>query len=434
VSAPVSQELARAVSPYTGIIRSVEECLSGTADPPFFQVVCEMGLGDDLLGAGLGHLSGIGGSGPTREAAISAAVGEALERYAASYVPFERLIRASARELGDAAIPPERFALFSDRQHRGARFPFRKFDEDARVLWVEGSELVSGRSVLAPAELVFLAPARLDGAEPIGHSTSSGLACAADPAAAVLRALCELLERDAFMIVWANRLTLPLLEAGRSRSIERESARFARAGLGFAAVDLSIFHGLPTVLAVVRAPAGFPGALGVGAAVAPSIEEAWWKALAEAFAARTAAAKLALLEPEADAPRPIRSFEDHIRHYSDHANADTTRFLDESEARVPAERVGALEGTTTAERISGLVRRVEAAGASAYVVDVTSPDVAELGLCVHRVLTPGLCSLDVLHEARFLGGRRLYEAAVPAGLRAGMLSEEDVNPDPHPFP
>ena len=88
--------------------------------------------------------------------------------------------------------------------------------------------------------------------------------------------------------------------------------------------------------------------------------------------------------------------------------------------------------TPTAE-FASLCARVEAAGSSAYAVDVTSPDVAELGLVVTKAVAPELCALDVAHGARFLGGRRLYGAAAALGLRAPLAASE-VNPQPHPFP
>jgi len=88
----------------------------------------------------------------------------------------------------------------------------------------------------------------------------------------------------------------------------------------------------------------------------------------------------------------------------------------------------------TADVVGELCARVVAAGSSAYAVDVTAPDVAELGLVVTKVVAPELCSLDVAHGARFLGGRRLYEAAAELGLRAAPLTEADLNPYPHPFP
>ena len=65
---------------------------------------------------------------------------------------------------------------------------------------------------------------------------------------------------------------------------------------------------------------------------------------------------------------------------------------------------------------------------------MTAPDVAEAGLAVVKAVRPQLCALDVPHDARFLGGRRLYDAAWRRGLRPAALSESDVNPYPHPFP
>jgi ribosomal protein S12 methylthiotransferase accessory factor len=424
--------LRRAVSPYTGIVGAVEECLATTCEPRLFQASAEVGRGAGLVGGRLDHLTGIGGTGSSRAGAASAAVGEAIERYSATYVPVERLVVASARELGDVAVAPGRFALFSARQHARAGFPYRPFAVDTRIAWIEGREIATGRAALLPAELVYLGRVPL-GEGPIGYATSSGLACGDTAEAARARALLEILERDAFMIVWASRLTLPRVETAGPGSREV----FDRSGLRFAAVDLSVLHRLPTILGIVRAPSGFLGALGVGAAAAPTFEQAWRKALGEAFAVRSAGAKLALLDPDRElGPRGelISSFDDHILYYADHDRARAAAFLDASDARTPADAIPPLEGAGPAEWVAALCDRVAAAGSSAYAVDVTSPDVAQLGLVVTRVVAPGLCGLDVPHDTRFLGGRRLYEAAATAGLRRDPMCEDDVNPDPHPFP
>jgi ribosomal protein S12 methylthiotransferase accessory factor len=176
-----------------------------------------------------------------------------------------------------------------------------------------------------------------------------------------------------------------------------------------------------------------PGALGVGAAAARTVERAAWKALAEAFSARAAGVKLTLLDPDCD-DRPVVTFEDHIRRYADHRHVPAVAFLDGSAERTTVDSVAPLEGESPEQWLVELCRRIEAAGSSAYAVDVTAPDVAELGLSVIRVLAPELCALDTAHEARFLGSRRLYEAAAALGLGPGPLSEHDLNPDPHPFP
>lgn len=186
------------------------------------------------------------------------------------------------------------------------------------------------------------------------------------------------------------------------------------------------------MLGVVRAPAGVPGALGIGAGTGLTIERAWFKALAEAFAVRAAGVKLALLDGRTydEYGSNVFSFDDHIRFYADHEHAAATRFLDSGNDVTPASAVEPLADDAVGE----LCTRIRAAGSSAYAVDVTAPDVRELGLVVTKVLAPELCALDVAHSARFLGGRRLYEAPAALGLRDGAFAEADVNPYPHPFP
>jgi ribosomal protein S12 methylthiotransferase accessory factor len=435
--ATLSQPLRRAVSPYTGIVRALEECLHLPSDPPLFRFASEVGRGESVLGESLEHLSGIGGAGLTRTEAASAAVGEAIERYSATFVPHEQLVAASARELGPEAVSPERFALFSAAQYATPGFPFAPFTPETRVPWARGYSLRDHSPVWLPAELVYLGDAVTEGAVRIGYATSSGMACAETVEQGLVRGLCELLERDAFMIVWSNRLSLPVLElASDPQLAELDRRFFAPTGLSYAAIDLSIFHRLPTVLGIVRAPVWSPGAMGVGAGTAPTIDRAVWKALSEAFASRSAGPKLAVLERRGEyGPNGVGvvTFEDHIAYYADHHRAEAAAFLDASSERSSSGSVPPLPGNSPTEQIAALCDRIEAAGSTAYAVDVTSPDVRELGLTVAKVLAPELCSLDVPHAGRFLGGRRLYEAAAELGLQVGPLSAP-VNPEPHPFP
>jgi ribosomal protein S12 methylthiotransferase accessory factor len=432
IESVLTPQLRRAVSAYTGIVDAVDECLAAAAEPRLFRATCAVNALDALLESPLGHCSGVGGADVTRAGAAAAAVGEALERYSASFVPHERLVVASARELGRGAVDPERFALFSEAQYAKDGFPFRPFTSRTEVAWVEGRELPDGAPAWLPAELVYLGDAS-SGRKPIGYATSSGAACAETRTEAVERGLCELLERDAFMIAWAARLSLPLLDWRRHRAlVELDRRYFAPTGLRYAAVDLSRFHRVPSVLGVVRAPAGCAGALGVGAGTAPTIERAWFKALAEAFAARSAAAKLALVDDTPFGPygAGVRTFEDHIRYYADETRAAAAAFIDAAAEQTPVAAVAHVGGPVLAE----LCKRVYDAGSTPYAVDVTSPDVAELGLVVTKVVAPELCPLDASHGARFLGGRRLYEAAAALGLRDAVLTEAELNPEPHPFP
>lgn len=424
------------VSPLSGIVRTTAETLAAPDEHRLISIGCEVADAEITIGVQLEAYTG--SEHRHRDAAEAAAIGEALERYSGSYVPDAQLLLARAAELGGHAVQPERFALFSDDQYAAAGFPFRRFDADTVVAWVEGFALTDGAPAYLPAQLIYMPWRRQAAAETsIGYATSSGLACGATLEEALLTGLLELIERDAFMLVWHNRLSLPLLDWRDDPELTRLAKRyFAPSGLRYSAVDLSPFFGLPTVLGVVHGRRGWLGALGVGAACAPTIAVAWRKALAEAFSVQRWVRDRAFEEPDrlGGSAREIRSFDDHTLYYADHEQAGRAAFLDQSDERRATADVAPLEGANVLESIEGVVRRLAARGLKAYAVEVTSPDVLAGGLRVVRVVVPELCPLDVVHGARFLGGRRMYDAAFAAGLVPRPLEPADLNPDPHPFP
>jgi len=431
----VPAKLRPLASPYVGIVHVLEECMAAPDEPRLPRVSCETAQADELIGASLGSSGGMGGTGFSRAQAASAAIGEAVERYSGSYLPIERFVFATAAELGPSAVAPDSFALFHETQYLQPDFPFAPFTSDSRIYWVDGQDLSTGLPAWLPVELVFLTHPRGPRGTRIGYATSSGMACAPSAAQATERGLFELLERDAFMLVWSNRLSLPRLDWSSDRNLSAIDARyFAPTGLEYAAIDLSGFHGIPTVLGVVRAPRT-GGALGVGAAAAPVVDRAWWKALSEAFASRSAGWKLALVRPErsfADDGSDIITFEDHIQYYSDDRRAESAGFLVGSRATRLVRELPSLGGRGS--RVGLLVERIARAGSRAYGVDITAPDVAAAGLSVVKTVAPGLCALDVAHRARFLGAPRLLDASRTATLTSRSLAFEDLNSHPHPFP
>jgi ribosomal protein S12 methylthiotransferase accessory factor len=429
--------LRRVVSSRVGIVTTLDECLVDVDEPPLIRVSCDLAAAEEVLGGGLATARSGAGTGMTLAHAAAAAVGEAIERYSATFVPHERLRVATAAELGLRAADPTGFGLFSESQYARPRFPYARFTSETRLAWVGATDLATGEPAWVPADLVFLQAVAHAEAEHIGYATSNGLACGSTAIEALERALLELLERDAFMLAWWRRLSPPRLEPRNNSWTEAVDRRYFReTGLDYVALDLSSVHDVPTVVGIVRGPPGSGAALGVGGAAAPRVEDAWWRALAEAFAARSACRKLRLLAPGrvyADDGSDVSCFDDHICFYGDEERAELAAFLwSSSEARAPAD-VPALRGEPE-ERVAALVERVERAGSRAFAVDVTAPDVAAAGLHVVRAVAPGLCPLDAAHDARFLGSPRLTGLAERDILTTPGRRLDDLNPLPHPFP
>lgn len=420
--------LEAACSRYVGIVTEVDELLAGPGDSRLTHVFAVGADGSERFDAG--------GTGYAANPATAraAALGEAIERYAAARPP-EALPLARADELCDA-VEPERFALFALEQYASAGFPFAPFTRRTRVRWATGFSLADGKRALLPAQLVYLVWDELaDGETLIAHATSSGLACGTSTAAAALAGLLELVERDAFMLVWRNALSLPLLDPAGDRDVVAWERRYlAPAHLHHDVVDLSCVHGVPTAVAVVR-DAG--GSLGVGAAADTKPATAYCKALAEAYASHGAARRLRD-SGEAGGFRDdfsdVVTFADHIRVYADPRQSARASFLTASPARRALTSVAALEGSTAEEQLEALVGRLVGARIEPYAIEVTTPDVAELGLHVVRAIAPELCMLDVRQDACFLGGLRLRAAPVELALRPRELEFAGLNLDPHPFP
>jgi len=81
-----------------------------------------------------------------------------------------------------------------------------------------------------------------------------------------------------------------------------------------------------------------------------------------------------------------------------------------------------------------MCRRVNETGHQVLTVDVTSPDIATLGLSVVRAVVPGYHPLTFGHNRRALGGRL---KTLPPRLDWPGQAEAGQPPDhlsPHPYP
>ena len=391
---PLDEALRRlegAFSPLTGIVTHVMRTLHGPDHASIPNHACRLASARRTLG----HTTVEYGSGAasSHARARAAALGEAIERYSATYLPTSRLLRTTARALGDRAVRPERFALFHPAQLSHPSFPFAPFTEDTELAFVEGVSLADGSPAYAPAELVFLRPPEPEG-RPIAYPTSSGLACAATRREAALAALLELVERDAVMLAWNATLSLPRIGWDSDPAAAALADRFfAPSGLRYRVVSGSGFLDVPVAVAVVHGAPGSGAALAVGAGSAAEPRDAWLKALSESFGVYrwlcsiTAGAVDRLPPP----PQEIQTFDDHMLFYARDEEARLADFLDAASAECRLTDLPGLSGSTPEAHLGDLVARLARHGVSAYAFDVTSPDVDALGLAVIRVLAPELC-------------------------------------------
>ncbi len=425
------------VDSVTGVIRPPELTETGRGDPDVF-----------IAGTATGDLSAYGyewatevpgsGAGLSLEEAEWSAIGECVERYALASVVPEEVVFGSHAELREADVPsvgPEKWALFDDSQ-RGEG-PFAPFDDETEIAWVRGRNLSTGWDCLVPACFVWLP---YYGVKPdeniVAPSVSTGAACAATPTVAAVKGLCELIERDAFMIAWRNQLRCPAVEIDEASALAPVFERhFARPGLTYKLWLTTLDLEIASFLGVLedRRDGTLRTIVGGAAALDPVV--AARKTLIEL------AQGLAWLDYLGDEPfvpaedyGNVESFEDRVRLYSSNDLSPAFEFLGPASSAVPLSSLPSRVSDSAASDLELVLGILAEHSLETVVLDLTPPDVAACGLHVVRALVPGLETMDGDHRFQFLGGTRWRTVPVELGLRDRPGRLDAMNPYPHPYP
>ncbi|MDP3758109.1 MAG: YcaO-like family protein, partial [Candidatus Daviesbacteria bacterium] len=183
------------------------------------------------------------------EKAAMRCVGEAVERTCLYVYRDKDLVSGSFKELENrGAINPREFAAFSVSQLKNDKFSRCRFDENSRFGWAAGKSLITGKKVLAPAQLIYLSYKYKDQEPTIRQRISTGAAAYTDWEEALYRGICEVIERDAWMIHWLNELSPPRIDLENSpdEDLRKLTQIFRRKNLELHVLDITTDIPLPT--------------------------------------------------------------------------------------------------------------------------------------------------------------------------------------------
>jgi ribosomal protein S12 methylthiotransferase accessory factor len=361
------------------------------------------------------------------------------ERYCCSVCDADDLVCGSVADLRDEheLCTPQQFALFHPDQP--GRFP--RPDEQTPIAWAWGWSLSHQRPVLAPASLIYMPyfpQFREQGEQVAGPAISTGLSCATSVDEAVLKGICECVERDAFMITWMNRLPVPRVKI-ESNPLLRQlyDERLRRDGLHYVLLRTTTDIPIPSFLCLLIDERRSPPMICAGGAASLDPVLAAQKAMTEAVQTREWAKFLGGRNPKFNFSAQfddIRDFEDHVRLYGYGNMMHAIEFL-LGETGAPLDDCWESSTTGSTKRdLERVVAILADGGMDVIALDLTTPDVAQCGLHVTRALVPELQPLDADYLHRFLGGRRLYDVPRRMGYTNSSTTIESLNPYPHPYP
>lgn len=385
-----------------------------------------------------GNFDGAGGDlDPERAAHL--AVAESLERYSSCARDPEQIVWATAAELGEDAIPSDRWPRCSPAELADPRSGLVPTDPDGPMRWVRGWSFTRNRPVYVPAMQVWLKNPVESQAERYVHPVSTGCAAHSDPAAAVVNGILEIVERDAIALTWLQRLRLPRLEfdpaelAPEFRAfVERGSSERLRTRLYDATTDL----GIPVIYGVQLADDDRVIAQLVAATAELDPGKGIAKLYREASSLRIALRHMArAAEKDSTAPaaeEDIVSVVDGALLSGPLSQRHRFDFLLEGERPVHGLRdLPRAPSEEPLPALAWLLDRLHTAGCEVVAVDLTTDEAEQVGATVVRMLVPQLMPLSFVHRARYLAHPRLY--AAPAAMGHPVRGEADINPHPQPF-
>jgi thiazole/oxazole-forming peptide maturase SagD family component len=351
------------------------------------------------------------GKGSSNIARRGSAIGECVERFVfRNNKP--KLRGVSVKELRGEHLNLKDVVGFDCKQYNSDQFQFKAPDENLRVDWSLARSLETGESIYTPFESG-------SGQRMWYRPTTSGWA-AGMGAQADLRALLEIIERDALMLAWSSH------DFSRRTSIPNSDLVSAIGKHGFAltAYNVTSDVGVPVIL--LRATAAKDiGRVSAGANLFSSA-----CALRKVEAIASAVCGIAQkIETCIGAPYEPKTCDkvkepvDHIAFYLDPANARCLQAMDVS--------LEISESTSEAAyyELQDVVDALLRSGYTAYIVDEgeTILDIPELK--VKRAIVPGLIphSFGQMRDMRLRGTQKnaLRRARIDKSVRPNIY--------PHPF-
>lgn len=372
------------------------------------------------------------GSGTSATEAEIHTLMESVERYSNMVVDESRLIWSSYNELKRIAVNPADLGLYSSEVYDREDVNCSRFLVNAEIPWIEGVDLYSSKKVMVPADFVFYPAIR---EKPLVFDTSNGASAHIDNVRAILNGLYEVIERDSFLTMWLNKMSMPVLEPKILPFGFEESLKLINDyGMQVKLVDLTNDTCIPTIVAVCynKKPDKSPALLvGAGSHIEPG------KALQKALFEMEFMLTEMLEHPnkkKINRPDQISTMYEHPLYYLNPNKRKYWEFMIRGTKINTAQKLAKRPFKNNYSVLMHIVRHLQGMNHNVIAVNITPPDMGKMGVRAVKVFVTGFQPLYVGNRLR-LNLERLRTTARRLNHRTrASISGSEINLAPHPLP
>ncbi|HUO55837.1 MAG TPA: YcaO-like family protein [Candidatus Paceibacterota bacterium] len=372
--------------------------------------------------------------------ALYAALAESLERHVwmNAFDYYDSPLTASASEMSQYdCIPPDKFVGLTHEQ-RG-QFDAINISPGDKRLWLRAHSWINHKSCYIPAEMTSPAfrkhPLSVNLAQSIIRpAISTGLATYPTRIGALLRGALEVIERDAYMVMWLNQLTLPQIKINELRrdNLHLDTFLCSCERYQFKPHAIQLISDAPTniVCVILEDMRTDMPRFTIGLKAHPSLTCAFIGGLLEALRAREQVRRQPKDNIIEIQQKPISSIKsgERIAYWADKERSRKLEFMLRGNMREPT--YGPWERDSEEEHWGRIVAWAKAKRYELLSVSLTKSSYNPTRWHIENVLIPQMQPMHQLEQYPFLGGDRL--AAIPS--QAGYTARETPFADaPHPF-
>lgn len=367
-------------------------------------------------------------------------LGETFERTSNAFYKKSDLVFSSFSKLKQKslnAVNPEDFSGFSQNQLKKEYLAKTKVDKDSVLGWTRGKSLITGKKILIPAQTVYTPYKYENGETIIRLPITTGAAAHTDFGRALYRGICEVIERDAFMIFYLNKLSPPIVNLENSfdgcfkpivKSIERYN-------LEVYVLDITTDIPVPAFLTLIIDRTGEGPVVSPGNKADLDIKKAIEGSIEEALKVRYFG-RHKFIQNQDSAPAigknygPTRTTTGRCLFWSRPEMIKEIEFFISGPKKILS---GSPVDSGSEDNLEKIITYLNNNNLEAIAVDTTIAQAKECGFSAVMVVMPQFQPLYLWEEYKCLGGRRLYEVPVKLGYFDKPKKEEELNSVPHPF-
>ena len=338
----------------------------------------------------------------------------------------QKVITSKLSTLDHGFVDPEDIIRYSGDQYLDSNFSFKRFNPLEKYGWLKVKNLFKNELVYVLAEHILF-PYSYDFQYTI--STSSGCAAHSIKEKVLNHALFEIIERDAFMIYWLNKLEMPILDQNTIPDyFEERILTLSKLGYCITIRDIGLDIAPVIFISVHNNNQEYITCSTASGSNAVDIIES---ALSE-----IEVAILHLLNLDSNIhnnikPKDVKTLQQHEELHQQPRFKEETEFFFEKGKMISFNNF-----ISDVNSVGNIVEKVQTLGfdvleldASDWSIDILLPEFR----FVSKVIVPGLVPLSYGYGNEPLGMSRIYKVPRELKLNRSNLSIGDINKFPHPF-